>query len=513
MNNLSGSLSPSERKLLPHLKERMTASQLEKESGMSDAEVSRSLLWLANKDVLETGITTKHELVLGKNGKAYAKAGLPEDRLMEDLEKHGPASPEQLAKRTGLSSEEVQASIGLLKRRGAAMLNKDEKTGGLIVAPTPATKHLLKEQTHEAKLLKKRFPLDPAKLTEDERTAADALLRRKEVVLRQETKTLFVAKLLKDVQKLAAEAEDLEEQLTPQMLRDGSWQGKRFRNYDVTSPVPKVAIGRRHPMSEAANIIRDAFLAMGFEEMSGPWVETAFWCMDSMWIPQDHPARDVQDTFFIDAKGDLPDPRLVERVKAAHENGFNTGSTGHTEQWDPQVARQLLMRTHSTATTFRMFGLHDVNRDCKYFYIANNFRNEAVDATHLNEFLQAEGFIMADSLTLADLMGFVKEFYAKLGITKIRFKPTFNPYTEPSMEAHYYDETRKKWYALINSGIFRPEALAPYGITKSVIAWGMGATRIAAILAGAANAREIVGPACDIDYLRHRPVLKTSLVK
>ena len=83
----------------------------------------------------------------------------------------------------------------------------------------------------------------------------------------------------------------------------------------------------------------------------------------------------------------------------------------------------------------------------------------------------------------------------------IKFKPTYNPYTEPSMEAHYYDEEKKKWYALINSGIFRPESLAPYGITKKVIAWGMGASRIAAILNNKSNLKELVGATCDISWL------------
>ena len=240
---------------------------------------------------------------------------------------------------------------------------------------------------------------------------------------------------------------------------------------------------------------------MGFQEMEGPWVESAFWCMDSMWIPQDHPARDVQDTFFLGMKGDLPDTKLVKKVKEAHETGAGTGSTGHGGAWSEDVARELILRTHTTATTFRMFGLEKLNHDCKYFYVGNNFRNETIDATHLPEFWQAEGFIMGANLTLADLMGFVKEFYAKLGITRIRFKPTYNPYTEPSMEAHYYDEQKGKWYALINSGIFRPESLAPFGITKSVIAWGMGASRIAAILNDKRNLKELVGATCDFGWI------------
>ncbi|MCF7799180.1 phenylalanine--tRNA ligase subunit alpha, partial [Candidatus Woesearchaeota archaeon] len=235
-------------------------------------------------------------------------------------------------------------------------------------------------------------------------------------------------------------------------------------------------------------------------EMQGPWVETAFWCMDSMWIPQDHPARDVQDTFFVGKQGDLPSSELVTKVKAVHETGGDTGSIGYRKPWDAEKAKELLLRTHSTATTFRYLNKIG-NKDGKYFYIANDFRNEALDATHLAEFVQAEGFVIGDNLTLSDLMGFVKEFYARLGIHKIRFKPTYNPYTEPSLEAHYFDETSGKWYALINSGIFRPESLAPYGITKSVIAWGMGASRVASILNKKNNLRELVGPTVSFEWI------------
>ena len=112
-----------------------------------------------------------------------------------------------------------------------------------------------------------------------------------------------------------------------------------------------------------------------------------------------------------------------------------------------------------------------------------------------------QGFVIGDGLTQADLMGFIKEFYSRLGIHKIRFKPTYNPYTEPSIEAHYYDEHKKKWYALINSGIFRPESLYPYGIKKSIIAWGMGASRVASLLNNKNNLRELVGPTVDFDWI------------
>ena len=111
-------------------------------------------------------------------------------------------------------------------------------------------------------------------------------------------------------------------------------------------------------------------------------------------------------------------------------------------------------------------------------------------------------------------MGFVKEYYAKLGLKKIRFKPTFNPYTEPSMEAHYYDEKMNKWYALINSGIFREETLKPFGLEKKrIIAWGMGASRVAALLSRKQSMREITGSTVDIEWIKNRPIMRREIIR
>jgi phenylalanyl-tRNA synthetase alpha chain len=301
------------------------------------------------------------------------------------------------------------------------------------------------------------------------------------------------------------------------MLKTGSWKDKEFRHYKADLEVPILDIGRRHPMMEANNVIRDVFVEMGFKEMQGPIIESEFWCFDALWIPQDHPARDDQDTFFLDGKAKVPTD-YKEKVKTMHEEGIKRTHTAKDDFSDEITSRRIL-RTHSTATTFRT--LHELSQkekrgediNGKYFYCAHNFRNEAIDATHLAEFFQAEGFIIGDNLSLADLMGFVKEYYAKLGITQIRFKPTFNPYTEPSMEAHYYDPKMDKWYALINSGIFRPETLKPLGLeNKTIIAWGMGATRVAALLSKANNLRELTGTTCDLEWLKTRPLMNRTIV-
>lgn len=112
------------------------------------------------------------------------------------------------------------------------------------------------------------------------------------------------------------------------------------------------------------------------------------------------------------------------------------------------------------------------------------FRNETLDATHLAEFHQVEGFVADRDLGLGHLIGILKEFFARIGISKLRFKPAYNPYTEPSMEIFGFHPLLKKWIEVGNSGVFRPEMLNPMGLPEdvSVVAWGIGVERWTALL-------------------------------
>ena len=506
INHVVKTLHPLERKVLPLLKNVKSYRELTRISGLQEVEVMRALQWLQNKDVLKISDIENKNITFTNKGEKYKKNKLPERILLELLSKND-LSLIGIQKTGLLSHEEAGASIGLLKRK-AALDTINEKEIKFKLNQTG--KHLLNKDSLEEQfltnLLQNKIKYNTLK--EEEKFAFEELKKRGILALEGlKDKTWELTEFGNKLSNTKINL-DLIDSLNKNVLKSNIWKNKEFRSYDLKAQVPNDYSGRRHPYNESLNLIRQVFLEMGFKEMEGPWVETAFWNMDSMWIPQDHPARDVQDTFYLDKLGDLPNKKLVENVKSSHENGLKTGSTGHTKQWNPELAKQLLLRTHSTTTTFRYFYDLKLNLDCKYFYIANNFRNEAVDATHLSEFGQAEGFIMGDKLNLADLMGFIKEFYQKLGIKKIRFKPTFNPYTESSMEAHYYDEKMGGWFALINSGIFRPEALAPYGITKSVIAWGMGSSRIAAILTGKKKLREILGHECDFEWIKKHKRVK-----
>uniref|UniRef100_A0A8P4PWQ9 Phenylalanine--tRNA ligase alpha subunit n=1 Tax=Dicentrarchus labrax TaxID=13489 RepID=A0A8P4PWQ9_DICLA len=294
----------------------------------------------------------------------------------------------------------------------------------------------------------------------------------------------------------------------------GSWKEKKFKPYNFEAMGVAPDCGHLHPLMKVRTQFRQIFLEMGFTEMpTNNFIESSFWNFDSLFQPQQHPARDQHDTFF------LSDPALahefpqdyLERVKKVHsEGGF--GSQGYKYDWKIEEAQKNILRTHTTAVSARM--LYKLAQQkftpVKYFSIDRVFRNETLDATHLAEFHQIEGVVADYGLTLGDLMGILHQFFTKLGITKLRFKPAYNPYTEPSMEVFSYHEGLKKWVEVGNSGVFRPEMLLPMGLPEdvSVIAWGLSLERPTMIKYGINNIRELVGHKVNLQMVYDSPICR-----
>ncbi len=236
---------------------------------------------------------------------------------------------------------------------------------------------------------------------------------------------------------------------------------------------------------------RSAFLEMGFSEIISPQVESAFWDFDALFQPQDHPARDMQDTFYLERPklAELPSYETVERVRLTHENGWKTGSTGWGYRWQEKRAKQVVLRTHTTATTVRALA-EDPNPPRKVFCVGKVYRNEAISYKHLPEFFQVDGIIIDKEANLATLLGTLKEFYRKMGFSKIKFKPAFFPYTEPSVEVFVFMESKQSWIEMGGSGVFRPEVTIPFGCQVPVLAWGLGLDRLAMMRYGLTDIRE-----------------------
>jgi len=256
------------------------------------------------------------------------------------------------------------------------------------------------------------------------------------------------------------------------------------------------------------------FLEMGFEEMpTNNFVESSFWNFDSLFQPQQHPARDAHDTFFLSDPAEalfFPDDYL-ERVKEMHSHG-GEGSIGWRYDWKIEETKKNILRTHTTAVSSRM--LYKLAQEGftpkKYFSIDRVFRNEALDATHLAEFHQIEGLVADYNLTLGNLMGVISQFFERLGLKNLRFKPAYNPYTEPSMEIFGYHSGLKKWVEVGNSGVFRPEMLLPMGLPPDVrvIAWGLSLERPTMIMYGIENIRDLVGHKISLDFVKNNPICR-----
>ncbi|XP_048043479.1 phenylalanine--tRNA ligase alpha subunit [Chanodichthys erythropterus] len=306
-----------------------------------------------------------------------------------------------------------------------------------------------------------------------------------------------------------------ETELTPEMIASGSWKEKKFKPYNFEAMGVAPDCGHLHPLMKVRTQFRQIFLEMGFTEMpTNNFIESSFWNFDSLFQPQQHPARDQHDTFFIS------DPALahefpqdyLERVKKVHSEG-GYGSQGYKYDWKIEEAQKNLLRTHTTAVSARMLyklAQQEKFTPVKYFSIDRVFRNETLDATHLAEFHQIEGVVADYGLTLGNLMGVLHQFFTKLGITKLRFKPAFNPYTEPSMEVFSYHEGLKKWVEVGNSGVFRPEMLLPMGLPEgvSVIAWGLSLERPTMIKYGINNIRELVGHKVNLQMVYDSPICR-----
>ncbi len=241
--------------------------------------------------------------------------------------------------------------------------------------------------------------------------------------------------------------------------------------FDVSAPSANAPLGKSHPITRITNRMKAIMTELGFEEMDGSIVESSFWNFDALFQPQDHPARELADTFYLKGEAPLPkDGKLVERVKKAHEDGWKYS-------WDPKEAARRVLRTHTTALSARyVAGIGD-KRPRKYFAVGRVFRNEATDYKHLAEFHQVEGIIVWEDAKFTDLLGILREFYSKLGFGKIRFRPSFFPYTEPSLEIEVYFEKRKQWMELGGGGIFRPEVSIPLAGVYPVLAWGLSLER------------------------------------
>ncbi|NOZ80314.1 MAG: phenylalanine--tRNA ligase subunit alpha [DPANN group archaeon] len=476
LEELAQGLHPLERKVLPFLRTHHDAVSLISASGLKEVEVIRALQWLSNKDIVLLDIARKKVVELDRNGTLYKENGLPEKRFLAAIQKKS-LSLDAIGRSAGLGKDELNVCIGLLKRKAAI----DTKKGKVLTCSiTENGKKILAKETLEERFLKQEFPLPLDSLQDELRFAFDELSRRRQILRIREEKTTNV-RLTEAGKRLAAMelTSDVLESLTPGMLKQGTWKGKTFRKYDVSINVPSISGGRRHFVNQTIRAIKDLWLELGFKEMKGPHIMTEFWDLDALFVPQDHPARYEQDTFFIKKPKQGSLPPVWKKVRDVHETGGDTGSRGWGGRWDRDQARQNILITHDTYLSAKVLAeTRPEDLPVKTFQVMKVFRNESLDWKHLFEFYQVGGIVIDPDVTFRHLLGYLRTFFRKMGFEKVRIRPAHFPYTEPSAEVEGFHPVKKQWIELGGSGIFRPELVKPLlGIDVPVLAWGLGIER------------------------------------
>jgi len=438
-----------EKKIILSLREnpKQSPEMLEKFTQLSPDQIRRGIEWLKLKNLVNVDESKLSIISLGKNGIESFQKGLPERRLL-NLLKNGSRKLSELQKELGTV---FGPSMGLARKNNWVEASSENVLIKNLPLELPGEKTL--KQIGEKKLpINEIDNNDLAPLLKRPDFIVEDILKYKKITLTDSAKSIVIS--------------------------DSSGE------IDVEAKVPDVFIARTHPLKDTIDEIREIFVTLGFSEIIGNMTQSSFWNFDALFTPQDHPARELQDTFYLDSISakKIATPQQIRKVSDSHKKNWRY-------HWDINEARKMVLRTHTTCVTIKHLA-ENKSDEARIFSLGRVFRNEKVSYKHLVEFNQIEGVVVGKDANLRNLMGIQREFYKRIGITKIKFWPTFFPYTEPSLQTMVYNERLGKWIELFGMGIFRPEVTKPLGITKPVLAWGGGIERIAMLKYGLDDVRE-----------------------
>ncbi|MCU4718688.1 phenylalanine--tRNA ligase subunit alpha [Halapricum hydrolyticum] len=479
-----------------------TVESLSEDLDRKPESITRAAFELADEGLLDVSESIDESVSLTEEGRTYLEDGLPEVRLYEAaIDAGGDDDPVQMGQVIGASGLEggaVDIALSNFARKGYGGIDSGEITANPDAGGDDP----------EATALESIAGGDADLVTEDtlDQLERRGLIERSERTVRSVQLTDEGVTALMEGVEVAEEVD----RLTSEMLTSGEWRDVEFSEYNVAADAPEIEGGRHHPLRSMAERVKDVLVGMGFSEMQGPHADAEFWINDCLFMPQDHPARTHWDQFGLDVPPmqDLPED-VRERVEAAHREGVGEDGEGYHSPWGEDMARQIDLRGHTTSLSARyLSGIAegDLEPPQRFFSIEKAYRNDEIDSTHLLEFFQIEGWVMADDLSVRDLMGTFTEFYEQFGITDLRFKPTYNPYTEPSFELFGEHPVTGEVVEIGNSGIFRPEMLEPLDVDCDVMAWGLALERLMMLVTGAEDIRDVHGTLVDLDYLRTEEV-------
>ena len=438
----------------------LTISEIEKKTGLQSDQVRRGIEWLKLKNFAHVKELTDVRYHFGEKGHEAIENGLPERRLVSEIEK-GNTTFDKLKPILG---SDFNAAIAYAKKNNWISITKNQDLTELSL--NKDSQESLEEKFILANKSLEKNKTTEIKVSEDSLFAIASLKKRPD----------FIVESSSTIKKISLTVEGKKINLDDLSHSSGA--------IDVEANVPEVFPARTHPLKDTIDEIREIFVTLGFSEINGNMTQSSFWNFDALFTPQDHPARELQDTFYLDgiSAKKIATPEQIRKVSESHKKNWRY-------HWDINEARKMVLRTHTTCVTIKH--LAETKPDeARVFSLGRVFRNEKVSYKHLVEFNQIEGIVVGKDANLRNLMGIQREFYKRIGITKIKFWPTFFPYTEPSLQTMVYNERLGKWVELFGMGIFRPEVTKPLGITKPVLAWGGGIERIAMLKYGIDDVRE-----------------------
>ncbi len=498
-------LSLIEKKALKVLKEQeQTFQDIAEATGMNKDSTMRALFWLTEKGFAEMQENKIHAIGLSEQGKLALEKGLPEKRFVLALkELGGQASLKKITDKTGMGKE-ANIAFGKAKKNAWISLQKTEK--GLMLELTGLEENLIKGEYAPEQILKKIADEKEFENTAQEivkELAQRGLLEKRDAVERK----FRIAKKGTQAKKFIGKIKDEINILTSKIIASKEWEEKAFRKYNIKDPCPPIFSGRKQPYIQFLSQIRRKLSELGFKEMFSPLIVQEFYNFDVLFQPQNHPARTWTDTYQLKqpTHGKLPDKKTIKSVKNAHETGGVSASAGWGYDWSEKIAAKLMPSAHATAHSARQI-TKGIEIPGKYFAIARCYRPDVLDATHLIEFNQMDGFIVGEDLNFRHLLGMLKRFAIEVaGAEKVKFYPDYYPFTEPSVQLSA-KHPELGWIEFAGAGMFRPEMMENLGINQPAIAWGMGIDRLAMFKLGIKDIRYLFSDS--LNWLRDQKLLE-----
>ncbi len=454
----------------------LSPEELSEASKIDLSKIRRAIEWLKYKGIIKVEEETKQIISLTDRGKEYLKKGMPDRRIYETLLK-GPMTFKEVMEEAGVNKDEISVVIGNWKKQGIVdiyggkiFLNEKEKVGWEV-------EDLLKilSEPKYVNEIPEKYMVYLGRLKER------GIVEVKDV----KVKRIYLLK------KIKVKEEKLINEITPEVIKNKLWEKMKFRKYDIYADVGKMIIGKEHPYLKYVDWVKEKLISLGFEEVKGPIVESCFYNCDALFMPQDHPAREIHDIFFVDAKPIDVDKKLLERVKKIHEEKWRYN-------FDEKKSLQMVLRSQTTAVSIRTL-LNSPKIPGRYFSIDRNFRPDVIDWSHLIELEQLEGIVIGKNLNIRHLLGLLKLFAEEIiGVKEYKFVPGYFPFTEPSVELHA--KFGDRWIEMGGAGVFRPEINEIANVKYPVIAWGLGIQRMYMIKNNIKDIRLIFSN--DLNYLR-----------